>query len=216
MDLCVTLIDNFKKSTINDLTTKGMSIVDQNGDVMKNMDTVMDKLTQESRKERRRPEDKFMCKARVWNEGYGARCSKIKKPEGEYCAQHQSILNNYGRLIYGKWNGRREVVYPYRFRDLSEKAIQWKGRDPRILSKESSKSLSSSKSEKSEPVVEPVAVPVVDKKSKTKSKSSRVRKAAVKIQARQRGRNVRKTQRKKKESVKSSSSISSTRTVESL
>ena len=231
MELCITLLDDFKKSTIKDLSKKGYNVVDSEGNVIKNIDTIVDNISQSSRKDRKRPEDSYTCKARIWNEGYGDRCSKIKLPNSDVCAQHKLIEEKYGKLVYGITNQKRETEFPYGFRRQSEKKIPWKGTDKKAkasvkLSK-SVKSVKSVKARKSSSIKRSTAAKKIQaryrgrqarktqKKEKTQKKKSRKSSsikrsaAAKKIQAIERGRQARKTQKKTKKTKRSGSSSSS-------
>ena len=225
MELCITLLDDFKKSTIKDLSKKGYNVVDSEGNVIKNIDTIVDNISQSSRKDRKRPEDSYTCKARIWNEGYGDRCSKIKLPNSDVCAQHKLIEEKYGKLVYGIVNQKRETEFPYGFRRQSEKKIPWKGTDKKA--KASVKLSKSVKARKSSSIKRSTAAKKIQaryrgrqarktqKKEKTQKKKSRKSSsikrsaAAKKIQAIERGRQARKTQKKTKKTKRSGSSSSS-------
>ena len=227
MELCITLLDDFKKSTIKDLSKKGYNVVDSEGNVIKNIDTIVDNISQSSRKDRKRPEDSYTCKARIWNEGYGDRCSKIKLPGSDVCAQHKLIEEKYGKLVYGIVNQKRETEFPYGFRRQSEKKIPWKGTDKKAKATvKLSKSVKSVKARKSSSIKRSAAAKKIQaryrgrqarktqKKEKTQKKKSRKSSsikrsaAAKKIQAIERGRQARKTQKKKRKSSSSNSSSS--------
>ena len=213
MELCITLLDDFKKSTIKDLSKKGYNVIDSEGNVIKNIDTIVDNISQSSRKERKRPEDSYTCKARIWNEGYGDRCSKIKLPGSDVCAQHKLIEEKYGKLVYGITNQKRETEFPYGFRRQSEKKIPWKGTDKK---KQKSVKLSESiKDRKSSSIKRSAAAKKIQagerarQDRKTKKKERQRSAAARKIQAGERARQARKTQKKTKKSQKKRKSSSS-------
>jgi len=221
MDICVTLLEDLKKNTIKELNKKGLVVVDSQGNEVRNAEKLMGDWTKVNRRRTALPEQQFECNARIWNDGYGAKCSKIKLPNSDFCAQHQGHIDKHNRLIYGKWKGARELRYPSNFGRRSEKAIHWKGKDVKhslkkniehtmkqASSKTSSKSKKSKSKTKSTDKIT-VASPGLfdrlfgeDTPPKRRTSSKKRSSAAKKIQAKQRGRNVRKT-RKQSERRKS-------------
>ena len=173
MDLCNLLLDDFKKNTVQELKKKGYSVTDSEGNVVKNIHEVLGDFHKVKKRTGTPPDKRFQCNARIWNNGYGARCTKIKNAESDYCSQHSNHLKRHDRLIYGKWKGTRHLRYPDNFGRRSNTVIKWKGDD---VSYETPQSKKSSKVRRSSSI----------------KKSS----AAKKIQARQRGRRVRKKTRK--------------------
>ena len=210
MELCVTLLDDFKHNTVKELKKKGMVVLDKDGKSVDNVEEILGDWSKVVSKKQTIPEKKFMCHARIWNNGYGARCSKIKNVNSEYCTQHDNHILKHGRLIYGKWRGDRETRYPGNFGRRSNKIIHWKGEDteqsipkisPRIQTQRKSRNLSS----KERAARKIQAKQKKRKQRKRKEKKSRnlssKERAAIKIQAVQKGRKVRKTQKKKKKMV---------------
>ena len=128
MDLCVTLIDDFKKNTVKELNKKGLTVIDQDGNPVSNAEQVLGDWSKVVKNRRYKPEVGYTCAARVWNDGYSGRCSKIKQSDSDYCAQHQNHIVNYGRLIYGRHDKEPETVYPSSFKGRrAGTLIQWKG-----------------------------------------------------------------------------------------
>jgi hypothetical protein len=49
------------------------------------------------------------CCARVWSSHYGNQCSKYKI-DGEYCKQHQKMMDSYGYLSLGRHDEERPLL----------------------------------------------------------------------------------------------------------
>ena len=196
MDLCVTLIDDFKKNTVKELNKKGLTVIDQDGNPVSNAEQVLGDWSKVVKNRRYKPEVGYTCAARVWNDGYSGRCSKIKQSDSEYCAQHQNHIVNYGRLIYGRHDKEPETVYPSSFKGRrAGMPIQWKGSyKKQTLSKKAS---SKASSKASPPKASSKAKTLTLKKSSI-SRRTEKSKAIKVIQAKARGRKERLSFKKKK------------------
>jgi len=179
MELCVTLLDDFKKNTIKELKKKGMVVLDAQGNQVNKVEDLLGDWSKVTKKRSPVADSEFLCKARIWNGGHGAQCSKIKNAEGDYCSQHNNHQEKYGRLIYGRWKGKRYLRYPDDFGRRSKKTIHWKGPDHKSASLKSASSSQTRKTAK-----------------KSSRGSSSKRKAAIAIQSRHRGRTVRQKARR--------------------
>jgi len=129
MKLCESLLDDFKKSTIKELHKKGMVVTDSEGKQVTNVDDLLGDWSKVKKKKSIVPEKEYQCKARVWNDGYGAQCTKTRNGESDYCTQHENHNKKYTRLIYGRWKGTRYLKYPENFGRRSNIVIKWKGKD---------------------------------------------------------------------------------------
>jgi len=194
-------MDDFKKNTVKELNKKGLTVIDQEGNPVSNADQVLGDWSKVVKNRRYKPEAGYTCAARVWNDGYSGRCSKIKQSDSDYCAQHQNHIVNYGRLIYGRHDKEPEKVYPSSFKGRrAGMPIQWKGsyKKQTLSKKVSPKKVSPKK----------VSPKKVSSKAKnlTLKKSSISRRteksAAVRaLQAKVRGKKDRRSFKKKKKAV---------------
>ena len=183
MKLCESLLDDFKKSTIKELKKKGMVVTDSDGKQVTNVDELLGEWSNVKRKKSIVPEKEFQCKARVWNDGYGAQCTKTRNGESDYCTQHENHNKKYGRLMYGRWKGTRYLRYPDNFGRRSKTVIKWKGKDVSYQS------------------------PTRKTQKKVRKSSSIKRSSAAKrIQAQRRGQLARRRKTNKKQSSKKQSS----------
>ena len=193
MDLCVTLIDDFKKNTIKELNKKGLTVIDQDGAPVSNAEQVLGDWSKVVKNRRYKPEAGYTCAARVWNDGYSGRCSKIKQSDSDYCAQHQNHIANYGRLIYGRHDKEPETVYPSSFKGRrAGMPIQWKG---------SYKKQTLSPKKVSPKKVSPKKAKNLTLKKSSISRRTEKSKAIKVIQAKARGRKERLSFKKKKKAV---------------
>ena len=194
MDLCVTLIDDFKKNTVKELNKKGLTVIDKDGNPVSNAEQVLGDWSKVVKNRRYKPEAGYTCAARVWNDGYSGRCSKIKQSDSDYCAQHQNHIVNYGRLIYGRHDKEPEKAYPNNFKGRrAGMPIQWKGSyKKQALSKKASK--------KASPKASPKAKKLTLKKSSISRRTEKST-AVRALQAKVRGKKDRRSFKKKKKAV---------------
>ena len=203
MDLCVTLIDDFKKNTVKELNKKGLTVIDKDGNPVSNAEQVLGDWSKVVKNRRYKPEAEYTCAARVWNDGYSGRCSKIKQSDSDYCAQHQNHIVNYGRLIYGRHDEEPAKDYPNNFKGRrAGTLIQWKGsyKKQTLSNKASLKKASLSKKASSPKAASPKSKKLTHKKSSISRRTEKS--AAVRaLQAKVRGKKDRRSFKKKKKAV---------------
>ena len=49
------------------------------------------------------------CCARTWNGHYGGRCP-YRKVKSDYCKKHQNIIDEYGYLVFGRYDEPRPTI----------------------------------------------------------------------------------------------------------
>ena len=131
MDECINLMNRFSTKTLRELNKKGFSVVDPQGN---NVTSINDIVLGESGSNYQIPDKHLLCNARVWNKGYGGRCSKVKNADSDICYQHTKIKAKYGDLLFGKYNDAFPTKYPYYYKK-SGKTIQWKSKRPTSVNK---------------------------------------------------------------------------------
>ena len=131
MDECINLMNRFSTKTLRELNKKGFSVVDPQGN---NVTSINDIVLGESGSNYQIPDKHLLCNARVWNKGYGGRCSKVKNADSDICYQHTKIKAKYGDLLFGKYNDAFPTKYPYYYKK-SGKTIQWKTKKPTSVKK---------------------------------------------------------------------------------
>ena len=53
--------------------------------------------------------DIYRCCARTWNSHYGGRCP-YRKVNSDYCKKHQKIIDEYGYLIFKRYDEPRPTI----------------------------------------------------------------------------------------------------------